>query len=176
MPNVGHFRTTRSSKVLVILHSSLGRVSYLEGERNFAKGGDVCKLHSRKSRGPRADSPAVGNHLMGHIYFSSVTLGETVDRCKTGLLCNRTSATAFAREAGMAFGPSQSFSDISLFKKTVSLGKTAPCRCGYSHKDGKPRNPVKKRNLSFSSLAFKFVGTRGQSCSPYYLKSLCFLD
>lgn len=72
-----HSRTIQSSKLLSSLHS-LGRVSYLEGERNFAKGRGVCKLQSRKSWGLRADSSAVGSHLMGHTYCSSVTLG-TID-------------------------------------------------------------------------------------------------
>lgn len=47
----------------------------------------------------------MGNQLMGHVYFSLVTLGEIVDGCKTDLLPDRTSATAFAHEAGWLLIP-----------------------------------------------------------------------
>lgn len=65
----------------------------------------------------------MGNHRMGHIYFSLVTLGEIVDGCKTNLLRNRTSATAFVREGGWLLIPLRIFQIFHFSRKQTHWKK-----------------------------------------------------
>lgn len=66
----------------------------------------------------------MGNHRMGHIYFSLVMLGEIVDGCKIDLLHKRTSATAFICEGGWLLIPLRLFQIFHFSRKQSHWKKT----------------------------------------------------